>query len=158
MKIPNSAFTYSSSYSRNQGYYARLNDRGWYPTATDELATLKIGFQPEKRKITAIALQSGGGYVSTYELYYSPDGLSVEPWIDNALAKVRLGTPLHKSNYFTDRFPVSVGLMITNDVNIGWEFFFWPKCDILYKTVQVHDEMELIYTGIVSREVVREGD
>lgn len=100
MKIPNSAFTYSSSYSTTQGYYARLNDRGWYPTATDELATLKIGFQPEKRKITAIALQSGGGYVSTYELYYSPDGLSVEPWIDNAFAKVRLGTPLNKSSLF----------------------------------------------------------
>ena len=96
MQIPNSAFTYSSSYSRNQGYYARLNDRGWNPTASDELATLKIGCQPEKRKMTAIALQSEGGYVSTYELYYSPDGLSVEPWIDNALGKVR--TPLSKSN------------------------------------------------------------
>ena len=105
MKIPNSAFTYSSSYSRNQGYYARLNDRGWYPTATDELATLKIGFQPEKRKITAIALQSGGGYVSTHELYYSPNGLSVKPWIDNALSKVRLGTPLNKSNLFNRWVP-----------------------------------------------------
>ena len=48
--------------------------------------------------------------------------------------------------------------MITNDVNIGWEMFFWPKSDILYKTVQIDDEMELIYTGIVSREVVKEGD
>ena len=38
------------------------------------------------------------------------------------------------------------------------KFFFWPKSDILYKTVQIHDEMELIYTGIVSREVVKEGD
>lgn len=53
---------------------------------------------------------------------------------------------------------MSVGLMITNDVNIGWEMFFWPKSDILYKTVQINDEMELIYTGIVSREVVKEGD
>lgn len=49
---------------------------------------------------------------------------------------------------------MSVGLMITNDVNIGWEMFFWPKSDILYKTVQIDDEMELIYTGIVSREVL----
>lgn len=53
---------------------------------------------------------------------------------------------------------MSVGLMITNDVNIGWEMFFWPKSDNLYKTVQIDDEMELIYTGIVSREVVKEGD
>ena len=53
---------------------------------------------------------------------------------------------------------MSVGLMITNDVNIGWEIFFWPWSDILYKTVQIHDEMELIYTGIVCREVVKESD
>ena len=89
MRIPNSAFLYSSSYSFFQGYYARLNNRGWNPHLTDLLPTLQIDFGHEQKKIIAVAVQSkSGGFVSTYELYYSTDGLSMEPWIENARKKV----------------------------------------------------------------------
>ena len=82
---------YSSSYSYNQGYYGRLNNyRGWNPRLEDYLATLKIDFGLEKKKITAVVAQSWyGQFVSSYELLYSVDGSSWRHWIENAHEKVR---------------------------------------------------------------------
>ena len=88
-KVSNSAMMHSTSYSYTYGYRARLNSYGWNPTYVDSLAVLKIDFGSAKKKITAIAVQSGLRYfVSTYELSYSVDGWSWRHWIEHGREKV----------------------------------------------------------------------
>lgn len=95
-KVSNSAMVHSTAYSVVQGYKARLNGNGWNPHHIDPLAVLKIDFGAAKKKITAIAVQSGLGYfVSAYELSYSVDGWSWRHWIENAREKV-----IEKGNIF----------------------------------------------------------
>ena len=75
----------SASYSNHEGTKGRLNNLGWSPQWEDHLATLKINFGLERRKITAVAVQSKEGhFVSAYELVYSEDGLSWRHWVVNA--------------------------------------------------------------------------
>jgi len=81
---------HSTAYSTVPGYRARLDSSGWIPTYIDPLAVLKIDFGAAKKKITAIAVQSGLGYfVSAYEISYSVDGWSWRHWIENAREKVK---------------------------------------------------------------------
>ena len=90
-KVSNSAMMHSTCYSTTQGYKARLNyyPYGWHPTHDDQLAVLKIDFGAAKKKITAIAVQSGLGYfVSAYEISYSVDGCSWRHWIEHGREKV----------------------------------------------------------------------
>lgn len=88
-KVSNSAMMHSTAYSTVPGYGARLNSYGWNPTHIDPLAALKIDFGAAKKKITAIAVQSGLGYfVSAYEISYSVDGWSWRHWIEHAREKV----------------------------------------------------------------------
>ena len=79
----------SGSYSNREGSKGRLNNLGWSPKWEDQLATLKIDFGIERRKITAVAVQSKEGqFVSAYELVYSEEGLSWRHWVVNAYEKV----------------------------------------------------------------------
>ena len=79
----------SESYSYREGSKGRLNNLGWSPRWEDPLATLKIDLGLERRKVTAVAVQSKEGeFVSAYEMIYSEEGLSWRHWVVNAHEKV----------------------------------------------------------------------
>lgn len=80
----------STGYSNHMGDKGRLySSMGWSPRYDDPLATLKIDFGIQRKIISAVAVQSmKGQFVFTYELLYSPDGLSWRYWTENGHVKV----------------------------------------------------------------------